>query len=387
LPIPEREWTEISVDLVVGLPKSKEGNDSIWVIVDGLPKSAHFVPVKTTYSAEVLAQIYLREIFRLHGIPDCIVSDRGSVFTSRFWRSLQEALGTRLDYCSTCHPQTDGQTERVNQILEDMLRACVLDFLGSWEDHLPLVEFAYNNSHQATMGMAPYEALYGRPCRPPVCWVEPEDRVLVGPDMTREATEKMAIIRDRIRAAQRRQQSYANQRRRPLEFEVGDLVMIKVSPMRGVKRFGIKGKLAPSYIGPFRIIGRVGAVSYRVELSESLGGTRGVFHVSMLRKHLRDEQRQQVTNFFDLQLQPDFTTEERPIRILAREEKSLRNRVIPLVKVQWQRQGVEEATWEREEDMRRDFPQLFGEDIISLLPSPNIISLIPCFTVRVFVKQ
>ena len=279
LSVPEWKWSDVSMDFIVGLPRTRKGNDSIWVIVDRLTKSAHFLPVKTTFTADRLASIYISEIIRLHGIPDCIVSDRGSVFTSRFWRSLQEALGTELSYESTCHPQSDGQTERVNQILEDMLRACVLDFQGSWEDHLPLVEFAYNNSFHSSIGMALYEALYGRPCKSSICWAEPEDRIMLGPDMVRDTSEKVAMIRKRILAAQSRQKSFADRRRRPLTFEVGDFVMLKVSPMKGVQRFGKRGKLAPRFIGPVKIIERVGAVSYRVQLPDLLTGVHDVFHV------------------------------------------------------------------------------------------------------------
>ena len=139
----------------------------------------------------------------------------------------------------------------MNQFLEDMLRACVLDFQGRWEDHLPPVEFANNNNYHSTIGMAPYEALYERLCKSPICWAEPENDLLLGPDMIRETTEKISMIRDRILAAQSKHKSYANKRRRPLEFEVGDLVMLKISPMKGVGRFGKKGKLASKYIGPF----------------------------------------------------------------------------------------------------------------------------------------
>ena len=147
------------MDFITGLPRTRRGHDSIWVIVDRLTKSAHFLQVRTTHSAEILAQLYVREIVRLHGVPESIISDRGSVFTSRFWKSFQRAMGSDCNYSSPFHPQTDGQTERVNQVLEDMLRACIIDFQGSWEDHLPLVEFAYNNSYQSTIGMASYEAL------------------------------------------------------------------------------------------------------------------------------------------------------------------------------------------------------------------------------------
>ena len=153
------------MDFVTGLTKSQRGYDSVWVIVDRLTKSAHFLPVKTTYGVAKYAQIYLDEIVRLHGVPVSIISDRGTQFTSRFWRALQEALGTRLDLSTTFHPQTDGQSERTIQILEDMLRACVMDFGGGWERYLPLAEFAYNNSYQASIQMEPFEALYGRRCR------------------------------------------------------------------------------------------------------------------------------------------------------------------------------------------------------------------------------
>ena len=152
------------------------------------------------------------------------------------------------------------------------------------------MEFAYNNSYQATIGMAPYEALYGRPCRTPICWAELEDSILLGPDLVRETTEKVTTIRERILAAQSRQKSYADQRRRPLEFEMGDFVLLKVSPMKGVRRFGKKGKLAPRYVGPFRITKRIGAVSYQLELPQSLSSVHNVFHISMLRKHLRAEE-------------------------------------------------------------------------------------------------
>ena len=172
--------------------------------MDRLTKSAHFLLVKSKRTASSLASLYLKEIVRLHGIPSSIVSDRDPIFTSEFWRSLQEAVGTQLCLSTAYHPQTDGQTERVNRVLEDLLRLCVLDFGGTWEDHLPLVEFAYNNSYQATIGMAPFEALYGRPCRSPTCWWESTDKLVLGPDMIRETSEKVDIIRRRMKTAQDR---------------------------------------------------------------------------------------------------------------------------------------------------------------------------------------
>jgi len=226
--------------------------------------------------------LYIREIVRLHGVPVSIVSDRDSRFTSKFWKRLHEAMGTKLNFSSAYHPQTDGQSERTIQILEDMLRLCVLDFKGNWIQFLPLIEFAYNNSFQATIGMVPYEALYGRKCRSPLYWDEVGERQLLGPDIVQDTKDKIVLIRKRMLTAHSRQKSYADQHRRKLEFEVGDQVFLKVSPMKGVIRFGKKGKLSPRYVGPFEVKEVVGQVAYRVALPPELAGVLDVFHVSTL---------------------------------------------------------------------------------------------------------
>jgi transposase InsO family protein len=171
----------------VGLPKTQKGHDSIWVIVDRLTKVTHFLPVRTTYGGEKLAKLYIENIVKLHGVPSRIVSDRGTQFTSRFWKSLHKAMGTKLNFSSAYHPQIDGQTERVNQIMENMLRACVLTYGKDWEQSLPYAEFSYNNGYQASLGMSPFEALYGRKCRTPLMWSEVRERALVGPALIKEA--------------------------------------------------------------------------------------------------------------------------------------------------------------------------------------------------------
>jgi hypothetical protein len=168
LKIPTWKWEEVGMDFITGLPRSNRGHDSIWVIVDCLTKVAHFLPIKTTDRGQNLAELYISRIVSLHGVPKKIVSDRGSQFTSRFWESLHRALGTNLSFSTAFHPQTGGQTERVNQILEDMLCACVLSYGAKWEDCLPFAKFSYNNSYQASLQMAPFEALYGRKCRTPL---------------------------------------------------------------------------------------------------------------------------------------------------------------------------------------------------------------------------
>ncbi|GKE10701.1 hypothetical protein Tco_1414252 [Tanacetum coccineum] len=245
--------------------------------------------MKETDSTEKLTRLYMKEIVARHGIPVSIISDRDSHFTSRVWQSLHKALGTQLDLSTAYHPQTDGQSERTIQTLEDMLRACVINFRNGWDRHLPLVEFSYNNSYHTSIKVAPFEALYGRKCRSPVCWAEVGEAQLTGPEIIHETTEKIFKIRDRMQAARDRQKSYADKRRRPLEFEVGDKVMLKVAPWKGVMRFGKHGKLNPRYIRPFQIVERICPVAYRLELPRELSRVHNVFHVCNLKKCLSDD--------------------------------------------------------------------------------------------------
>ncbi|KAA0060413.1 pol protein [Cucumis melo var. makuwa] len=349
LSIPEWKWENVSMVLFTGLPRTLRGFTVIWVVVDRLTKSAHFVPGKSTYTASKWAQLYMSEIVRLHGVPVSIVSDRDARFTSKFWKGLQTSMGTRLDFSTAFHPQTDGQTERLNQVLEDMLRACALEFPGSWDSHLHLMEFAYNNSYQATIGMAPFEALYGKCCRSPVCWGEVGEQRLMGPELVQSTNEAIQKIRSRMHTAQSRQKSYADVRRKDLEFEVGDKVFLKVAPMRGVLRFERKGKLSPRFVGSFEILKRIGTVAYRLALPPSLSTVHDVFHVSMLRKYVPDPSH--VVDYEPLEIDENLSYAEQPVEVLAREVKTLRNKEIPLVKVLWRNHRVEEATWEHEDDM------------------------------------
>ena len=202
--VAEWKWEHVTMDFVTHLPRTLRRHDAVWVIVDRLTKSTHFLTVRMTFTLEEFCRLYIREIVRLHGVPVSIVSDRDPKFTTHFWKSFQKAMGTQLMMSTTFHPQTDGQSERTIQVLEDMLRACVLDFKGSWEEHFPLVEFAYNNSYQASIQMAPYEALYGRPCRSPICWTEVGESSTTGPDLIRDTTEKVGLIRKRLLTAQSR---------------------------------------------------------------------------------------------------------------------------------------------------------------------------------------
>ncbi|GJT29351.1 putative reverse transcriptase domain-containing protein [Tanacetum coccineum] len=231
--IPQWKWDNITMDFVTKLPKSSQGYDTIWVIVDRLTKSAIFTPMRND-SMEKLARMYLKEVVTRHGIPVSIICDRDPRFASNFWRSLQKALGTNLDMSTAYHPQTDGQSERTINTLR-YATCFVRSTLGNgWVRHLPLVEFSYNNSYHASIKAAPFEALYGRKCRSPVCWAEVGQVQLTGPEMVQETTEKVIQIKQRMQAARDRQKSYADLKRKPMEFQVGDRVMLKVSPWKGV---------------------------------------------------------------------------------------------------------------------------------------------------------
>ena len=245
-------------------------------------------------------------------------------------------------------------------MLEDMLRACVLDHKGSWEEQLPLVEFTYNNSYQVSIQMVPYEALYGRPCRSPICWTEVGESSITSPDLIRDTSEKVSLIRQRLLTAQSWQKSYADVRRRPLEVEVGDHVFLKVMPNRGVVRFGKRGKLSLRFVGTLEILERVGTVACRLALPPSMSGVHEVFHVSMLRRYTPNPAH--VADWGEIEVDTDGTFEEGPMCIMDNRDQVLRRKTVRLVRVLWQHRGVEELTWECEDKMRATYPFLFRDE-------------------------
>ncbi|KAL9992436.1 putative nucleotidyltransferase, Ribonuclease H [Helianthus debilis subsp. tardiflorus] len=357
LEMPVWKWELITMDFVTKLPKTRKGNDTIWVIVDRLTKSAHFLPMKETFSMDQLAKLYVNEIVSLHGIPLSIVSDRDSRFTSHFWSSFQKAMGTKLNLSTAYHPQTDGQSERTIQTMEDMLRACVIDFGGNWDKHLPLIEFSYNNSYHTSINAAPFEALYGRKCRTPVCWAEIGEKQLSGPEIVQETTDKIIQVKERLKTARDRQKSYADNRCKPLEFQVGDKVLLKVSPWKGVVRFIKRGKLNPRYIGPFEIVRRIGPVAYQLRLPEEMAGIHDVFHVSNLKTCLADESL--IVPLKDIEVNEQLKFVERPLQIEDRKIKNLKHKRLVLVKVKWDSKRGPEYTWELESEMKKKYPHLF----------------------------
>ncbi|GKB54978.1 putative reverse transcriptase domain-containing protein [Tanacetum coccineum] len=304
--IPEWKWDKITMDFITKLPRSKNGHDTIWVIVDRLTKSAHFMAIREDYNID-------------------------GWFTSRCWQTVQKALGTRLDMSKAYHPQTDRQSERTIQTLEDMLRAYVIDFGGSWDVHLPLAEFSYNNSYHSSIRCALFEALFGRKCSSPILRAEVGESSLIGPELVQETTDKVVLIKEKLKAARDRQKSYADNRRKPLEFEVGDRVMLKVSPWKGVIRFGKKGKLTPRYVGSFEILERIGPVAYRLRLLEELSGVHDTFHVSNLKKCLADASLHVPLD--GIKVDKTLCFVEEPVEIIDREVQRLKCSKIVVVRV------------------------------------------------------
>nr|GEV20811.1 putative reverse transcriptase domain-containing protein [Tanacetum cinerariifolium] len=293
--IPQWKWKNITVDFVTKLPKTAAGQDTIWVIVDRLTKSTHFLPMREDDTLEKLTRQYLKEVVSRNGVPISIILDRDGRFTSHFWKSLNKALGTRLDMSTPYHPKIDGQSERTIQTLEDIIKA------------------------------APFEALYGRKCRSPICWAE----------------------------------SYADVRRKPLKFQVGGKVMLKVSPWKGVIRFGKWGKLNPHYIGPFKILAKVGTVAYRLELPEQLSRVHSTFHISKLKKCMANEPL--AIPLDEIQVDDKLNFIEEPVEVMDREAKRLKQCGISIVKVRWNSKRGPEFTWKREDQMQKKYPHLFPD--------------------------
>ncbi|WVZ49823.1 hypothetical protein U9M48_001149 [Paspalum notatum var. saurae] len=346
LKIPEWKWEEISMDFIVGLPGTRKVTTRSRVVVDRLTKVAHFIPVNTTYSGARLAELYISGIVCLHGVPKRIISIEVHSSPLVYGSELHDSLDSKLRFGTAYHPRTDGRTERTNQILEDMLRACAIQYGTSWDKSPPYAEFSYNNGYQAGRRSHRLRPLYGEGAGHRYFGTKRERSEVFGPD----------LIKDAERRDQDDEKSYADVRRRDLTFKVDDFVYLKVSPMRGIRRFNMKGKPAPRYIGPFKIVERkVGVATKPIrhtqcvpcvttkEVFEGAGRTSTLWKVRMCGE--------------------DLTYTEHPVKILETSERVTRNRRVKMCECEWKHHTEDEATWEREEELRATYPGLFANHL------------------------
>ncbi|GJR40568.1 putative reverse transcriptase domain-containing protein [Tanacetum coccineum] len=299
--------------------------------------------MREDYKMDMLVRLYLNENIPQSNIrtPYCASTGAISIISDRDSFDLRRDVSIQSDF-------------------KRKLRVCVLDFGGSWDVHLSLVEFSYNNSYHSSVRCASFEALYGRKCRSPIMQAEVGKGQFIVPELVQETTEKISQIKDRLKVARDRQKSYADKRRKPVEFSVGDCVLLKVSPWKGMIRFGKKGKLEPRFVGPFEIVEKVGPVAYRLRLHEELNGVNDTFHVSNLKKCLADPTLQVPLD--EIQVDAKLIFVEEPVEILETEFKKLKRSRIAIIKVRWNSKRGPEFTLEREDQMRHKYPHLFSAD-------------------------
>ncbi|MCO5559340.1 hypothetical protein L7F22_012937 [Adiantum nelumboides] len=347
------KWECISMDFVTGLP-TVAGYDFVYVVVDMLTKVAHSMPFKTTYTASDISRVFIKEISRLHGLPKRIINDRDTKFTSKL-TSLFQAIRTQLCFSTTYHPQTDGQIERVNQVIEDILKVYYSQEPRKWVQYLPLVEYAYNSFDHRSIGMSPFKALYGQECIAPLNFSDPTIKVEASKQMLDEMEAQTKAIRKDIQAAQGRQKHYVDKDRSERTYKLGDKVSLRVKPKRSNLSLGKFKKLSPRYCGPYEIIKVISDQAYKLRLSQNLK-VHDVFHVSLLKsyvpnpKQILDAEQIVVPAQGVLELQLDYILETREMKV--------RNRSIIEHLVKWKDFLEEDATWEDEITLQKNYPDL-----------------------------
>ena len=351
LPIPERVWTDISMDFIEGLPTSR-GMSVILVVVDRLSKYAHFLPLSHPYSAASIAQIFLDNIYKLHGIPHSIVSDRDKIFLSKFWQELFKLSGTQLNLSTSYHPQTDGQTEVVNRSLQTYLRCMTVERPKDWSRWLPLVEWWYNTTYHTATHSTPYAIVYGQPAPNHLPYlagqsnVEAVDRSL----QAREAAVKM--LKFYLQRAQNRMKQQADKHRSDRQFSVGDLVYVKLQPYRQTTIATRKClKLSAKFFGPYKVLEKVGPVAYKLELPAG-AKVHPVFHVSQLKKHVGVEGSQSHLPLLD----DTGSIIKEPISIIDRRLVKRHGKAVTEVLVQWRNTFPEDSTWENFQQLQQLYP-------------------------------
>ncbi|MCO5601915.1 hypothetical protein L7F22_056041 [Adiantum nelumboides] len=375
LDIPQMKWECISMDFVTGLPKTTGNYDSIFVIVDKLTKVAHLIPVKQTATAADIAQVFVKEIVRLHGIPARIISDRDAKFTSKFWQAMFQSLGTQLNLSTAYHPETDGQTERVNQVIEDMLRAYCNQQPQKWIKFLHLVEFAYNSSHHRSLGMSPFKALYGQECLVPLRLADPTLHVPAAKSTLEMMDQQLLIIRDNLKGASDRQKSYADLHRSARSFSKGEWVFLRVKPKRSSLKLGKFQSIVELL---FQLEGHSTSQSLRVL---KMGKFQGILGMDWLSKNKADIHCSQGTiSFYSLNGEQVYIHGRRgnaPLRVVKAKQlikglrKGLSLYVLKLNKPE--KESKEKETEDKEPEWLSEFSDVFPEELTDLPPTRGLV--------------
>jgi hypothetical protein len=360
LPIPSRKWESVGIDFIVSLPCTEAGHDAIMVVIDRLSKLTHLIPTVTEATAPDVAELFVNHVVKLHGMPDTIVSDRDPKFTSVFWTTVCEMWGIQKAMSSAYHPQTDGQTERVNRVLEEYLRCYIGPSQTDWDKYLPMAEFAINDSFQTSIGMSPFYMTYG--CHPsvPTRLAEPSQD---NPDGKKFAERVHAAVNrgeQMLQNAQQKQADQANKHRRDLEFEVGDKVLLSTANIV-IKTPG-KQKLLPRFIGPFEILKKVSRVAYKLKLPQEMSRVHPVFHVSLLKQYHSEGVgvvEPAAPLYYDDGV-PIYEVEE----LLAHRDRRLKGgKVKRSYLVKWKGYGPESNTWQPETDINDAALQEYWEKV------------------------
>jgi hypothetical protein len=354
LPIPSRVWSDISMDFIEGLPSS-HGFSVIMVVVDRFTKYGHFITLAHPYTASKVAQLFLANVLKLHGMPTTIVSDRDRVFTSSFWQELFRLQGVSLAFSSAYHPQSDGQTEALNKCIETYLRCYSASTPKNWSSWLPLAEWWYNTNHHSSTGLTPFEAVYGYPPPPLLSYVPGTSANLAVDDLLKDRGTTISLLKENLHKAWNRMKVQADKNRTEREFLVGDWVYLRLQPYRHKSLASRKNlKLSPRFFGPFQILQRIGSVAYKLDLPEA-ARLHPVFHVSCLKKQLGQHSVPLPT------LPPiDLNGELRPEPESILDKRTVKSRGHSVIEflVHWSGTLPEEDTWEKAWKLRAQYPYL-----------------------------
>jgi hypothetical protein len=358
LPIPNAIWEDLSLDFITGLPKSK-GYDAVLVVVDRLSKYGHFILLKHPYTAKSVAEVFIKEIVRLHGIPQTIISDRDPIFVSHFWKELFKLQGTKLHMSSAYHPETDGQTEVLNRCLEGYLRCFASEQPKTWSHWIHWAEYWYNTTYHISIGKSPFEVVYGRPAPNLLHYLSNETKVQAVALELSDRDEALSQLKMHLLRAQQQMKKYADQSRRDVHFEVGDWVFLKLRPHRQhsvIRR--IHQKLAARFYGPFKIIEKVGEVAYKLQLPD-YSKIHPVFHVSLLKKAVGDYE---VHGTLPKDLEVNAEEEHYPEKVLGARVSRKDGLEVPQSLIKWRGRSMDDVTWEDNEELLGQFPDFILED-------------------------